>query len=364
MATNFSCCDLHFNCLDCPIITGPDCVPPNNLLPGQMWYNPCTCTYYFECSAGSDDANSCEGYTPVNYKAGAGIIYSGDCENGSYVSVKILVGGGLAFDGNGNLLVDCPAIIENCQLWTRTNLTFNAEDFALDCDNLGNCELRLNPETPNVRSRNAGELASAGICIDARPSTYIGTQVGARNAILQMRDFTWLGGATGTIQPGTSPNHLTETFTNNWSTDALLEVDLICQDNFLILKDDVRSYDTSVTFVHSITEQLAVSIPSFGAGNDPALSNWVFNQIESSTPWFDPVPPALGGNSITSGTYSANTAIGKYTRIMTPGETVTLYYQWWAVFNERYKGAATVMQYVLHGGMATASKMSRSVIPL
>ena len=359
MATGFSCCDLHFNCVNCPIITGPDCVAPNNLLPGQLWYNPCTCTYYFECSGGFDAEDNCSTYTPINHKAGAGIAYSGDCENGGYISVKILEGGGLGFDGNGNLLVDCETIIENCQLWTRGNLTFNTEDFALTCDNLGNCVLRLNPETPNVRSRNAGEIASAGVCIAATPTAYVGGIPGQRNAFLQLRDLTWLGGAAGTLGGG-GASYLTETFTNNWSTAALLEVDLICQDNVMATREGVRVFGAAMMFIHAITETLAVTPPAFGAGNDPALSNWVYNPITANMPSFDPVPE---GNSLTNGTYTPQTAVGKYTRVMSPGETVTLYYQWWAVFNEMYDTGSAIT-YTLHGGMATASKMSRSVIPL
>jgi hypothetical protein len=357
MATGFSCCDLHFNCLDCPIITGPDCVPPNNLLPGQLWYNPCTCTYYFECSGGFDEENNCSGYTPINYKAGAGIAYSGDCENGSYISVKILEGGGLGFDGNGNLLVDCDAIIANCGLWTRTNLTFNTEDFQLNCDNLGNCVLRLNPETPNVRSRNAGEVASAGVCLEVAPTAYVGGIAGARNAMLQLRDLSWVFGA-GTLGVGPTGAYLTETFTNNWSTDALLEVDLICQDNFLALLAEARVYTPRVAFIHSITETLAVQPPAFGGGNDPARPNWAYNQISAGTPFFQENPVG----SIEAGTLSPQTSSCKFTRVMAPNETVTLYYQWWAVFNEMYDSEADT--YVIHGGMATASKMSRSVIPL
>lgn len=364
MATGFSCCDLHFNCVNCPIITGPDCVAPNNLLPGQLWYNPCTCTYYFECSGGFDAEDNCSTYTPINHKAGAGIAYSGDCENGSYISVKILEGGGLGFDGNGNLLVDCDTIIANCGLWTRGNLTFNTEDFALTCDNLGNCVLRLNPETPNVRSRNAGEIASAGVCIVALPTSYVGAIPGHRNAFLQLRDLTWLGGATGSIMPGSGgASYLTETFTNNWSTPALLEIDLICQDSSQVSIDGVGQYDIVVGFIHSLTETLEVTPPAFGRGNDPALVNWVYNPITVGNPSFDYVPTSQGGNSITSGTSTASTGIGKYTRVMAPGETVTMYYQWWAVFNEMYD-TGTAINYTLHGGMATASKMSRSVIPL
>lgn len=364
MPTGSSCCDLHFNCVSCPIITGPDCVAPNNLLPGQMWYNPCTCTYYFECSGGFDVEANCSTYTAVNHKAGAGIAYSGDCENGSYISVKILANGGLAFDGNGNLLVNCATLINNCGLWTRTNLTFNEEDFAVTCNNLGICELRLNPETPNVRSRNAGEFSSAGICIAATPQTFVGTIGGARNATLQMRDMAWLAGTTGVLaNPGQGGNYLTESFTNNWSTAALLEVDLICQDNVFADRDGAAVFDATMLFIHSITETLAVSPPSFGALDDPALPNWVYNPIETNMPSFDPFTAAQGGNSITTGRYTPKTAIGKYTRVMAPGETVTLYYQWWATFNERYQGV-TPTRYTLHGGMATASKMSRNVIPL
>ena len=357
MATSNPCCDITFTCVQCPIITGPDCVPPNNMMPGQMWYNPCTCTYYFECGNGSEEENSCEGLTPLNFHPGAGIQYSGDCENGHFISVKIEPNVGLGFTGDGELTVDCTKLIDHCQLWSRTNLLFNEEDFQLNCDEDGICTLRLNPETPNVRSRNAGELASAGVCLGVQPTAYAGGITGARNAMLQMRDLTWLFGG-GTLAVGPTGAYLTETFTNNWSTPALLEVDLICQDNFLALLDGTRVYTPQMAFIHGITEALASQPPAFGAGNDPARPNWAFNQLSAGMPWFNPVP--LG--DISAGTYSPQTVVCKFTKVLAPGATVTLYYQWWAVFNEMYADEAD--KYVIHGGMATASKMSRNVIPL
>lgn len=356
MATN-PCCDIHFTCVNCPIITGPDCVPPNNLLPGQLWYNPCTCTFYFACPQLDDEANSCETFTPLNYKPGAGIAMSGDCENGHFISVRIEPGMGLGFTELGELTIDCTRLIEHCQLWSRENLLFNEEDFALVCGVNGVCTLQLNPDTPNVRSRNAGEVASAGVCIQVAPLTYVGLIPGAGNAMLQLRDLTWLFGG-GTLTPGPTGAYLTESFTNNWSTPALLEVDLICQDNFLALLDDVRVYEQQIGFIHGITETLAVQPPAFGAGNDPALPNWAFNQISSGTPFFNPVP----AGAINAGTYSPQTVVCKFTKVMAPGQTVNLFYQWWAVFSELYSASADT--YVLHGGMATASKMSRNVIPL
>ncbi len=105
MSTNVNpCCAIAFKYVDRPIITGPDCVPPNNLHTGQMWFNPCTCTYYFKCGD-ETELNSCEGYTPLNFKPGAGIQYSGDCENGHFISVKIEQGGGLGFNANGELKI-------------------------------------------------------------------------------------------------------------------------------------------------------------------------------------------------------------------------------------------------------------------
>lgn len=102
--TTFPCCQLTFKCVECPIITGADCVPPNNLMTGQMWFNPCTCTYYFQCGD-ETDINSCGGYTPLNFKPGAGIQYSGDCVLGHFISVKIEQGGGLGFNENGELKI-------------------------------------------------------------------------------------------------------------------------------------------------------------------------------------------------------------------------------------------------------------------
>lgn len=359
MATGFSCCDLHFNCVNCPIITGPDCVAPNNLLPGQLWYNPCTCTYYFECSGGFDAEDNCSTFTPINHKAGAGIAYSGDCENGSYISVKILAGGGLGFDGTGNLLIDCDALIQNCQLWfagnctemidhcqlfTRNNLVPADGHFYLECaaDDTGEEICTFYIDTI-IQARNAGEVSSAGVCVGVQPNSYSNF-----SAILQGRDLTWIRG-NGSLVSTPSGSYLTETFTNPWNDRAFLEVDLICQDNFnASTGDQIALTGKTVTFIHAITENLAVAPPIFGANNQPVYSNWVYNQIDSGSRFFQP-DPAL------TLTYSHQTASGKYTKILEPGESVTLYYQWWAVFDS----AAVAPLMIIHAGMATASKLIR-----
>lgn len=358
MATN-PCCDIHFTCVNCPIITGPDCVPPNNLLPGQLWYNPCTCTFYFDCPQLEDEANSCETLTPLNYKPGAGIAMSGDCENGHFISVRIEPNVGLGFTGEGELTIDCTRLIQHCQLWSRENLLFNTEDFALVCDVNGICTLRLNPETPNVRSRNAGQFASSGICIAIAPTAFVGPLPTGKYAIFQARDASFIAG-NGTFTGLPVGSYLSETFTNNWSTSALLEIELIAQPNFFATNDlGGAEFDVSMAFIHSITETLAVSPPNFGAVNNPVLPNFGYTQLSSGTPSFNPVP----GPSLTSGVYGAETTMCKFTKVLAPNESVTIYYQWWAILFDLYAAQVDGV-YTIHGGMATASKMLRNVIPL
>ncbi len=285
---------------------------------------------------------------------------SGDCENGHFISVRIEPNVGLGFTGEGELTIDCTRLIAHCQLWTRENLLFNEEDFALVCDVNGICTLRLNPDTPNVRSRNAGEFASAGICVALMPDTYQGPNVDGKYAIWQARDGTWIAG-TGHVVANPSTSYLQETFTNNWSTNALLEIELVAQPNFLAVGDaSARIYDASVAFIHGITESLAVAPPKFGAGNNPVLPNWGYTQLDSGTPSFNPVTTDVGN---LLGSYSAQTTLCKFTKVLAPGQSVTIFYQWWVVFFDLYAADVTD-SYTIHAGMATASKMLRNVIPL
>jgi hypothetical protein len=115
------------------------------LLPGQLWYNPCTCTYYFACPGNEEEINNCEDLVPLNYRPGAGIGMSGDCETGHFLSVRIEPNTGLAFTGLGELTIDCASLVQHCDLWSRTNLTFSPTDFITTCSPIGNCVVTLNP---------------------------------------------------------------------------------------------------------------------------------------------------------------------------------------------------------------------------
>lgn len=369
------CCSMHFKCVDCPIITSADCMAPGNLMPGQLYYNPCNCTFYFDAPGCDESGDECCGYQALNHKAGAGILYSGDCETGSYISVHIDQDAGFEFTEDGALTIncqrliehcdfnywgpdDCQEIIDHCGLWTRTNLTFNSQDFSLVCDDDGNCVLHLNPETPFVRVRNAGELASAGVCVEASPTTFTGggdPVMGVpqpKFAVLQMRDLSWIAGG-GSIGAGIA-SYLSETITNNWSTPAFLEVSMIAQTNMLATLGD-----GAVGFIHAITDQLNVSPPAFGGLNNPALPNWAYTTVENNLPSFDPIPTNPWDGPTAYYTPQTNSCV--FSRILAPGQSITIYYQWWAVFSEKY---SSVQGFTLHGGMATSTKLMRNVQPL
>jgi hypothetical protein len=347
MATTFNpCCDLHFTCLDCPIITGPDCQPPNNLLPGQLWYNPCTCTYYFKCATGFDDSNTCQELTPMNYREGAGIVLAGDCDNGHYISIKITPDVGLGFTVDGELTVDCDDLISHCQLFTRNNLVPADGHFYLDCvlDEVGNEICTFYIDTI-IEARDAGEVGSAGVCVEVTADTFVNG-----SAIVRSRDGTFSRGSGTFSAVGT---YLTETFTNPWADAAYIEVDLICQDNFLASVLGEIRMNKGVTFIHSVTEELVVDPPNFGAFNNPVPPNWAYNQIYSDTGFFDPIPE----NPPNQGRYAPQTVSCKFSKLLAPGESLTLYYQYFAVFMDHF--AEANLYYTLHGGTATSSKMIR-----
>lgn len=376
MATSNPCCDITFTCVQCPIITGPDCVPPNNMMPGQLWYNPCTCTYYFECGNGFDEENNCETLTPLNFKPGAGIQYSGDCENGHFISVKIEPDVGLGFTADGELTIVCADLIEHCNLmhWDDPEL---CEKLQAACDfhpNITSCpgsinvipgedgEIQLCIDTQTYY-RNAGGSSGAGMCVGVTPSSF-----SEGRTIFQSRDGTFIAGSGSVSGGGALAGYFTETFTNPWLQPAVIDVTMVAQPNVIAAADNDRPLEPAdflsgkkMTYIHSITEQLAVSPPAFGLHDSPVPENWCYTQMDTTSQFhqLSGVPVGSGEWNQPRTSQASNSA--RFVKILQPGQTITLYYQWWAVINQSQNSG--VHEWIFHGGMSTASLLHKHAAP-
>lgn len=210
------------------------------------------------------------------------------------------------------------------------------------------CYIRCT-DMPPTQAGLAGAMASAGVCAGVIPSAYAAN--GA--ALLRMRDLSWAYGGGSVPEPGVGGSYLTEVFTNTGATAALLEVDLIAQCNAMTVAQDL---DKWVGFIHGITEQLLTDPPSFGALNSPVMGNFAYTQVSTNTPGFDTVPP--GGTPYpNSNRLSPETGMCKYRKVLAPGQSIQLFYQWWAQFYAYQNGP----MFTIHGGMATYSKLTPNV---
>lgn len=409
MATSRSCCDLHFKCVDCPIITGPDCVCPNNLLPGQLWYNPCTCTFYFDNPNCPETGSECCEYEALNHKAGAGILYSGDCESGSYISVHIDRDAGFEFTEEGALTINCERLIEHCDLlhWNDPNLCSrlvdhcnlwhagNCAEMIEHCDlmywsdpqlceklqaacdfhpnitscpgsinvtNLPNGEINLCIDTQTYY-RNAGGSSGAGMCIGVEPSSF-----SEGRCIFQSRNAAFIAGNGSVSGGGALAGYFTETFTNPWLQPAVIDVTMVVQPNIIAAGSGARPLTSAdylpnkkMTYIHAITEQLNVSPPAFGLHDSPVPENWCYTQMDTTSQFHRLSNTPVGSGDWTQPKTSQATNSARFVKILNPGETLTLYYQWWAVMNQSQN--AGVHEWIMHGGMSTASLLHKHAAP-
>lgn len=388
------CCSMHFKCVDCPIITSADCMAPGNLMPGQLYYNPCSCTFYFDAAGCDDSGDECCGYQALNHKAGAGILYSGDCELGSYISVKLDEDSALEFTEDGAITINCIKLVENCDLFSFSDegacarLIDHCNLMAWDdpelcaklselCDfnpTITSCPGSINIEEgpdgeielcidTQTYYRNAGGSSGAGMCIGVQATSW---EEG--RAIFQSRTGTFIEGA-GTVTSGAVPaGHFQETFTNPWLQPAVIDVTMVAQPNVIAADEDTRPLEPAhylsgkhFTFIHSITEQLNVSPPAFGLNNSPVPENWCYTSLDTTNQFhrLAAVPTGSGDWSQARTTQGTNSA--RFVKILNPGETITLYYQWWGVIQQSQNSG--VFEWILHGGMSTTSLLHKHAAP-
>lgn len=203
---------------------------------------------------------------------------------------------------------------------------------------------------------NAGAASSGGLCVALTVSGYDSRGI----AMWQGRNNTWVYGSGSGNSGASNPfGYLQQTFTNPWLEPALLSVDLICQDNFAAFTAAGAYLNgKTLTFIHAITPTLGVTPPSFGVDNMPVPLNWCYNQISSNNKFFQPDPtmgyPERG--------FSPQTNSCRYTEFLAPGQSRTLYFQFWCVIDSSQ--AANVSRWVVHGGQATVSRLERGFAPM
>lgn len=202
-----------------------------------------------------------------------------------------------------------------------------------------------------VLYRDFGVVTGAGVCIGLNGVSYVNGR-----AVWQARDDTFILGAGVSSAGGATSAYLQETFTNPYPFAALLRVDVQTHANALAADGPAPGgtplLGRHATVIHNIGEVLTVSPPNFGGNNTPVPSNWAWTPLETSNPsvhWNDSTV-AYGYKPLTQASNSMF-----YERVLQPGESVTLYSQFWAtVYSEG------VFQYVFHGGMRGTAKLYRN----
>jgi hypothetical protein len=190
---------------------------------------------------------------------------------------------------------------------------------------------------PTVWVTNPNTLVGAGICLAVGATGYTNGV-----AIFRGRDFATEVGSVD-INPGNPPAYLTYSYTNPTSEPVLLEADLTGNGNL--------SYNlpgSTVGFVYNIGENLNITMPTaFNTSSDQGTMRQDIDSLGLNT------RGAAGGTDV----YTEETVSGaRFVKILNPGQTVTIYAQWWCVLYQSrpWSGLA-----VIHGNMGLKVKATR-----
>jgi len=167
-----------------------------------------------------------------------------------------------------------------------------------------------------VRMTNPTALVGAGVCVDVQAVGYDSFGLGV--AVLRGRD---LASEVGVVaNGGGSGAHLQYTHTNDTTCPQLLEARLVGNGNLAYWGAGAK-----VSFVYNIGPVLNITMP--GTSSNPLLPNFA-TMRQTITAM---APNTLGGVPGIS-SYQEETVTGaRHIQVLQPGETLTLYAQWWAV---------------------------------
>lgn len=167
-----------------------------------------------------------------------------------------------------------------------------------------------------VRMTNPTALVGAGVCVDVQAVGYDSFGLGV--AVLRGRD---LASEVGVVaNGGGSGAHLQYTHTNDTTCPQLLEARLVGNGNVAYWGAGAK-----VSFVYNIGPVLNITMP--GTSSNPLLPNFA-TMRQTITAM---APNTLGGVPGIS-SYQEETVTGaRHIQVLQPGETLTLYAQWWAV---------------------------------
>jgi uncharacterized repeat protein (TIGR01451 family) len=182
--------------------------------------------------------------------------------------------------------------------------------------------------------------AGAGVCVAWGSINYNPFR---DRAVVRGRDLTFEEGS-GTSS-GATGSHLEVTVTNPYPCDAMLVVDLHAANNVFYLAGSPQG--SKVGFVTVIGEQLNINMPAGGSADQNEIRMVLGTDVSTST--------ESGG----SGTnYDERTGHGRYQKLLAPGQSVTLYAQWWAILSSQFP----FLNSVLHGHMSVEWALHRNAV--
>lgn len=181
-------------------------------------------------------------------------------------------------------------------------------------------------ETTVLIDSDANVPTGAGVCLAVFPTLFdrfTPQQVanGQGRAILQLRDKAVLAGNV-VLDPNGNPGAvLQKTINNPYNCPMLVEVDLYTNDNYATGVYGNEAF----TFVHKIGTTYAEPFPVTGGGIDGTVGYHNLNSVGGENSSY-PIP----GNSYNNEGFYA----GRYTTILAPGQSVTVYGQSWLIMYE------------------------------
>lgn len=199
---------------------------------------------------------------------------------------------------------------------------------------------------PAVWVTNPSTLVGAGICLAVGAAAYAyDSGNGDGVAIFRGRDFVSEVGSV-TIPPGNPPAYLSYSYTNPTTHPVLFEADLTGHGNLYYALPNAK-----FGLVYTVGENLNINMPGSYSGNgNPNLQGTMRQDIAASG------INTRGGNGEIDVYTEASVSGARFFKVIPPGESVTIYAQWWGVLYQRnsWNGYA-----VIHGNMAMKVKVTR-----
>lgn len=213
------------------------------------------------------------------------------------------------------------------------------------------CPCYLKCDDTLVRFDNPIGTFGTGVCLVGDISDGIQDN---GSYIFRFRDNFQYGGTS--ISGPAGGQYISVTVTNNWKEPALFEVEAYAD---CLARTVGGQTSVGMSYITAITEELNVEPRSFGFIGATTNPRDVFSRTQVDYKNFSNAPNGAEPNA-PIGDYDngAETSPIKYTKILQPNETRTVYLQAWAIINNVTMGA----YYDLHCGFnaSTNWKLTRN----